>query len=418
MFDMDYWKEILHTLGRNKTRTFLTAFGVFWGLFLLTLLSGAGNAFRNGVMKGFEGNAKNSAFLWTQPTGKPAGGYSRGREWRITLGDVAELRRSLPGLKNIAPRLYERSSTKNVTRGPRSACFIVAGDEPAWREIEPLKILRGRFINAPDLRNKRKVCVIGRRVAEVLFLPGEDPIGKKVRVFGSFFRVVGVVAPVSAQDREKNETVHLPFTTLGGLLNVGDDIHYMGVTAAEGVSVATLEEQIIPFLKQRHGIAADDTQAVGHVNLERYYNKLQALFFGITALSWTVGIGSLAAGVIGICNIMLLVIRERTREIGIRRALGATPRQIRLQIVCESALLTFVSGYAGLSAGVGLLEMANRVFQKAAVQGEEGMFLNPSISLETAVAALVVLVVAGTFAGLLPARRAVNMKPVDAIQEE
>jgi len=418
MFDSDYWREILHTLGCNKTRTFLTAFGVFWGLFMLTLMTGAGNALRNGAMKDFEGYAKNSAYIWSQPTGKPGGGHSRGREWRITLRDVAVLRHKLPELKSIAPRLHAGSGAKNVVRGSRSASFSVVGDEPTWRDIEPMKILSGRFINGLDIREKRKVCVIGKRVAEVLFLPGEDPIGKKIRVFGGYFRVVGVVAPVSARDRQKNRTVHLPFATLGGLLNVGDDIHYMGVTAADGVSVATLEDRIIAILKERHGIATDDAQAVGHVNVERQYRKMKNLFLGISALSWAVGLGTLAAGVIGICNIMLLVIRERTREIGIKRALGATPRQVRLQIVCESALLTCVSGYAGLSAGVLVLEVANRVLKSASSTGEGSMFLNPFISLEAALAALAVLVAAGILAGLLPAHRAVRIKPVEAIQDE
>lgn len=418
MFDPDYWKEIFHTLGRNKTRTFLTAFGVFWGLFMLTLLSGAGNALRNGAMKDFQGYAKNSAYLWSQPTGKPWGGYSRGRQWQITLRDVAVLRHKLPELKSIAPRLHTGSGSKNVVRGSRSASFTVVGDEPAWREIEPMKLLSGRFINRLDIRGKRKICVIGKRVAEVLFLPGEDPIGKTVRVFGGYFRVVGVVAPVSARDRQKNRTIHLPFTTLGSLLNLGDGIHYMGVTAAESVSVATLEDRIIEILKKRHGIAADDEQAVGHANIERQYQKMRGLFFGITALSWAVGLGTLAAGVIGICNIMLLVIRERTREIGIKRALGATPGQVRLQIVCESALLTCVSGWAGLSAGVLALAVANRVLEQAAASGESPMFLNPSISLNAALTSLAVLVAAGILAGLLPARRAVRIRPVEAIADE
>ncbi|VVS91945.1 ABC transporter permease [Desulfoluna spongiiphila] len=418
MFDADYWKEIFHTLGCNKTRTLLTAFGVFWGLFMLTLLTGAGNALRNGAMKDFDGYAKNGAYLWSQPTGKPCGGYSRGREWHITLQDVAVLKHKLAELKSIAPRLHAGSGAKNVARGARSASFTVVGDVPSWRDIESMKILKGRFINGLDIREKRKVCVIGKRVAEVLFLPGEEPIGKKVKVFGGYFRVVGVVAPVSAQDRQKSRTVHLPFATLGGLLNLGDDIHYMGVTAADGVSVATLEERIIAILKERHSIAPDDAQAVGHVNIERQYRKMTSLFFGISALSWAVGLGTLAAGVIGICNIMLLVIRERTREIGIKRALGATPLQIRLQIVCESALLTCVSGYAGLSAGVVILEAVNRVLKKASVVGEGSMFLNPSISLDAALGALAVLVVAGILAGLLPAQRAVRIKPVEAIQDE
>ncbi len=420
MFDLDYWKEIFHTLARNRTRTFLTAFGVFWGIFMLTVMSGAGNSLRNGAMKGFEGYAKNSAYIWAQPTGKPHAGFSRGREWHINLRDIEVLKQRIPELKTVAPRLHGEGGTgNNVSRGERSASFSVVGDFPSWFEIEPMKIVRGRFLNPFDIREQRKVCVIGKRVAEVLFDPSENPIGKKIRVSGGYFRVIGVVRPVSAQDRQKNKTVHLPFTTLGRLFNLGDDIHYMGVTPRDGVRVSTLETKIIDVLKQRHAISPEDSQAVGHVNIERQYQKMTGLFFGISALSWAVGIGTLAAGVIGICNIMLLVIKERTRELGIRRALGATPRQIRLQIICESAVLTFAAGYTGLVAGVALLEIANRVLmQGAAESGEEAMFLNPSISLEAALVSLIVLVVCGVLAGVLPAHRAVGMKPVEAIQGE
>ena len=420
MFDADYWKEIFHTLARNRTRTFLTAFGVFWGIFMLTVMTGAGNALRDGAMKGFEGYAKNSAYLWSQPTGLPSGGLGRGRQWNITLKDIEVLRWRVPGVATIAPRVHGKASPgKNVARGDRAATFTVVGDCPEWLTIEPMRIVRGRFINRLDVSEKRKVCVIGQRVYEVMFAPGEDPIGKTLRVSGGYFKVVGVVRPVTAQDRRKNKTIHLPFTTLSSLFNTGDDIDYMGVTAREGVAVATLETQIIEVLKGRHKIARDDVQAVGHFNMERQYRKMTGLFFGITALSWIVGFGTLAAGVIGICNIMLLVIKERTREFGIKRALGATPMQIRLQIVSESAVLTFLSGYGGLLAGVALLEAANQVLlQSVAAGGESPMFSNPSISLDAALVSLLILLGAGLLAGLLPARRAVGIRPVEAIQDE
>ena len=419
MFDLDLWKEIISALKQNRLRSFMTAFGVFWGIFMLIIMSGAGRALENGVLEGVKGFATNSAFFWTERTSKPHEGFQRGRRWEYKNEDIEYIRQNVREVEYLSPRLFGWSQTgDNTVRGERSGTFNVYGDYPDYFKIDRWTPLQGRLLNEIDVLRRRKVCVIGERVLEVMFAPGENPIGGYLKLSGVYFQVVGVVHPetrINIGGGKKEETIILPFSTMQTTYNYGNVIHFFSVTAKPWSSVSKMEEKLKNVLKERHKIAPDDMQAVGSFNVEAEFRKFSALFLGIQILTWIVGIGTLMAGVIGVSNIMLVIIKERTQEIGIQRAIGATPGKIILHIVAESVFLTVMAGYIGLSLGVGLLELLNQFLESA---GDEVFFRNPQVNLGIALSSLTVLVVSGILAGLVPARRAIRIKPIEALRDE
>lgn len=419
MFDPDLWKEIISALKQNRLRSFMTAFGVFWGIFMLIIMSGAGRALENGVLEGVKGFATNSAFFWTERTSIPFEGFQRGRRWEYKNEDIQYIRQNISEVEYLSPRLFGwAQSGDNTVRGERSAAFNIYGDYPDYFKIDQWTPIKGRLLNKIDVQQKRKVCVIGERVEEVMFDKGEDPIGKYLKLSGVYFQVVGVIHPetrINIGGGKKEETIILPFSTMQTAYNYGNIIHFFSVTAKPWSSVSTMEEKLKNVLKERHKISPDDMQAVGSFNIEAEFKKFSALFLGIQVLTWIVGIGTLLAGVIGVSNIMLVIIKERTQEIGIQRAIGATPGKIILHIVAESVFLTVMAGYIGLSLGVGLLELLNKFLESA---GDEMFFRHPQINFGMAVAALAVLVIAGIFAGMVPAQRAIRIKPIDALRDE
>lgn len=421
MFDLDLWKEIISALKKNRMRSFMTAFGVFWGIFMLIIMSGAGKALENGVMDGIRAFASNSAFFWTERTSMPYEGFQRGRQWLYDNNDLEYIRRNVKEVEYISPRLFGPNSYSgnNTIRGERSGAFNIYGDYPDYFKIDPWTPLEGRLINEIDIQHKRKVCVIGERVRELMFDKKEKAVGEYLKVNGVYFQVVGVVkaeTQINIGGGQKEETVILPFTTMQRTYNFGDKIHFFSITAQKGTPVSKLEEKLKRLLKERHKISPDDNMAVASFNIEQEWVKFRNLFLGIQVLTWIVGIGTLFAGVIGVSNIMLVIIKERTQEIGIQRAIGATPGKIRTHIVAESVFLTTMAGYLGLSLGVGILQLINIVLESG--NPDEMFFRRPEISLEMALAALAVLVVAGVFAGLIPAQRAISIKPIDAIRDE
>lgn len=421
MFDLDLWKEIVSALKKNRMRSFMTAFGVFWGIFMLIIMSGAGRALENGVMDGIKAFASNSAFFWTEPTSKPYEGFQRGRRWNYKNTDIEYIRANISDVEYLSPRLFGGRSYDgdNTIRGRKTGAFNVFGDYPDFFKIDPWTPVKGRLINEIDILQNRKVCIIGDRVVEVMFEEDEDPIGEYLKINGVYFQVVGVVHPetrVNIGGGRKEETIIIPFTTMQKTYNHGDVVHFFSVTSDPGVPVSKVENRLKELLKERHHIAPDDLQAIGSFNIEVEWVKYMGLFNGIQILTWIVGIGTLLAGVIGVSNIMLVIIKERTQEIGIQRAIGATPGKVITHIVAESVFLTVMAGYIGLALGVGLLELLNFALQQGAE--DQIFFRNPEISFQMATAALAVLVVSGIFAGLIPARRAVSIKPIDAIRDE
>jgi len=423
MFDLDLWNEILSALKKNRMRSFMTAFGVFWGIFMLIIMSGAGKALENGVMDGIKAFASNSAFFWTERTGKPYKGFQRGRSWQYTNTDIEYIKTNVRDIEYLSPRLFGPSagSGDNTIRGKKTGSFNIYGENPEFFKIDPWIPVKGRLINEIDILHARKVVNIGERVVEVMFDEGEDPIGEYLKINGVYYQVVGVIkgeTRVNINGGRKPETIFMPFTTMQKTYNYGEDVHFFSVTSQPGVPVSQVEARLKELLKKRHTIAPDDVQAVGSFNIELEWKKYAGLFMGIQVLTWIVGIGTLMAGVIGVSNIMLVIIKERTQEIGIQRAIGATPGKVILHIVAESVFLTVLAGYLGLALGVGLLELLNMVLEANAGSSDDIFFRHPEISFQMAVGALMVLVVSGIFAGLIPARRAVRIKPIDALRDE
>jgi len=420
MFDLDRWQEIYHVLRKNKLRTFLTAFGVFWGIFMLVIMLGSGKGLENGVTQNFGDMATNSVFMWAQQTSIPYKGFPRGRRFNYENSDIQALQDGIPEIKYLAPRTnaggYDGSS--NVIRKLKSGSFPIFGDYPVLNFIDPVNMIKGRFIDDLDIKEKRKVVVIGTRVVELLFEKNEDPMHKYIQVQGVFFQVVGVFTSkrTGEQASNDNQRVHMPFTTLQRTFNYGNEIGFFNITSKDGIPVAIVEEKAMKILKARHSVAPSDDRAIGHFNLEVEYKKMRGLFTGIQVLVWIVGIGTLLAGIIGVSNIMLVVVKERTQEIGIQRALGATPMKVISQIITEAVVLTTFAGYFGLVIGVGLLELINFLLDQSGANTE--MFVHPGVDFKIAVTALTILIISGALAGLIPAKRAVSVKPIDALRYE
>jgi putative ABC transport system permease protein len=415
MFDLDRWQEIWLTITHNKLRSFLTAFGVFWGMFMLVVMVGAGVALQRGMSSQIEGFATNSCFVWAEQTSEPYKGLKKGRNWNLENSDIPLLINKIPEIQYLAPVLFGGGGTNNVTRNDKAGSYGVKGNYPSYNLIDESKMVYGRYINDIDIVEMRKVCVIGERVYQVLFPKDEDPIGKSIQVNGIYFQVVGVARHTSDINIGGNaeESVVLPFSTMQQAFNQGNKVHFMAITAQPGIKVKVIEDKIHEVLSAKHNISPKDKKAIGGFNIEDQFNMFLYLGIGIAVLIWVVGLGTLFAGAIGVSNIMLVTVRERTREIGIRRALGATPRNIIAQILSESIILTLIAGIAGLMVGVGLLSLVGM-----ALSHGDQFFKDPQISFSVAIAAFFILLIIGTLAGFIPANRAMNIKPIEAIREE
>ncbi|MDP4185704.1 MAG: ABC transporter permease [Bacteroidota bacterium] len=423
MFDIDRWNEIISALSKNKLRSFLTAFGVFWGIFMLVLMAGMGKGLENGIMHGVGKAAKNSAFMWTDNTSKPYKGFNRGRTWSFDNNDATYILQNVSEIENLSPRLFggSRMGGNNTVRGHRSGSFRLKGDYPDYINIEPVTPIMGRYLNNIDIQEKRKICVIGEKVQSQMFNAGENPIGQYLKISGIYFQIVGVVHPetnININGRTE-ESIFLPFTTMQQVYNLGNEIHLFCFTSKKGIPVSIAEAKMMKILRERHKVDPTDEQAVAHINLEKQLQQFNMLFLGISVLVWIVGIGTLLAGVIGVSNIMLVIVKERTQEIGVMRAIGATPRKIMSQIVAESVFLTTLAGFLGLAFAVGILALVSKALEPATQNPENDVFIiDPGISLHLALAALLILILSGIFAGMIPAHRALKMKTIDALRDE
>ena len=420
MFDLDRWTEIYQTLAKNKLRTALTAFGVFWGIFMLIIMLGAGRGLEHGIQKGMGDMATNSMFMWTQRTSMPYKGIPRGRFFNFNNEDTRAMLQQIPEISQIAPRIqgYAQDGNNNVVRNERTGAYTIQGDMPAYNIIDPVKVTKGRFLNPNDVNSNRKVAVLGKKVVADLYKADEDPINTYIRLQGVYFQVIGVFESRKNDNQAEydNQNIIIPFTTLQKTYNYGDAVGWYSITAKKGIPVSQMEAKIKQFLMKRHDIHPEDTRAIGSWNVEKEFTKMNNLFTGIAGLIWIVGIGTLLAGVIGISNIMLVVVRERTREIGIQRAIGARPAVIIGQILSESTILTLIAGYAGLVAGVAIVELVNYLLSMSG--GNTGMFANPEVDFSIAITALIVIVFCGLIAGIIPARKAIKIKPIEALRYE
>lgn len=417
MFDLDKIQEIWITITRNKLRSFLTAFGVFWGILTLVVMTGVGNGLERGVMNGIENFASNSCFIGSSPTAIPFKGFQKGRDWEIQHKDIAILKDSIPEIDLISPVLWGEIYNNNVVYKEHSGTFHVKGLHPNYALIEKQQLIYGRFINQIDMLKKRNVCVVGEKVYEKIFPRRANPLGKELSVNGVYYQIVGVtkgLSEVSIGDKLES-SVLLPFTNLQQLNNKGDIVHFFAATSKENSSAYYIEKRIKQVIKSINNIHPDDYKAVWSFNMEKEYNMYLNLFNGISLLVWIVGIGTLIAGIVGVCNIMLITVKERTREIGIRRAIGAKPAQIISQVMWESIALTTISGIFGLCTGVYTLYLANLIW----VQKQENMYIvSPMITFELGIVSIAILLASGVLAGIIPTVRALNIKAIDAIKDE
>ena len=414
MFDKDRWQEIFEALGKNKVRTILTGFGVGWGMTMLVLMMGAGKGLQNAVTFGFNAWATNSMFLWTQATSMPYQGFQKGRRFNLRNEDANALKAEIPELDLVCPRaqLGGYRGSNNIIRNEKTAAASIYGDIPDYFKLEKRDLKDGRFLNEEDQTQKRKVCVVGKRVVDMLFDPEEQVVGQFIRVNGVYFKVVGVYdTKRKGEDAEEDlQTVMIPLSTFQQTFNWGNIVGWFSLSAKDGYSIQALEPKILGVLKKRHSIHPDDDRAFGHWNLEQEFNKMNGLFIGINMLSLVVSLFSLFAGAIGISNIMLVVVKERTKEIGIRRAIGATPWNIKGQIILEAVFLTTIAGIIGIIFGVWVMHLVDVNF------GDSPQFLHPGVGLNLVLMAFGILLVVGVLAGLLPAARATQIKPVEALR--
>ena len=421
MFSRDKWSEILEALTTNWFRTLLTAFGVLWGIFILVILLAAGKGLENGVKQGFGGIATNTMFMWSQTSSKPYKGLPKGRRYNFKTGDVAALRENVPNLRFISPRnqLGGFGGGNNVVRGLKSGAFNVYGDYPEIIQQEPMDITSGRFINYSDIKEKRKVAIIGSGVQRELYEQGEEVLGSYIKINGVNFMVIGTYKKVGGGNgniEEAQKEIYIPFTSFSQAFNMGDTVGWMAITANDGSAITDLKTKVFEVIKSRHSIHPEDERAIGHFDLFEEFNKINGLFIALKAVAYFVGVLVLLSGIIGISNIMLIVVKERTNEIGIRRALGATPWSIRGQILMESIFLTIISGMAGIALATGIIALIN--MQLDGMDTSQMMFANPSVDLGVVFTALTILIVSGLLAGLIPAQNAIKVQPVDALRTE
>jgi putative ABC transport system permease protein len=421
MFDRENWSEILEALTANAFRTLLTAFGVFWGIFILVILLAASNGLENGVKKGFDGIATNTMFMWTQSTSKAYKGLPKVREYDFKNSDVEALKQKFPDLLYVSPRnqIGEFNGGSNVIRGTKTGAYTIYGDYPELVKQEQMDIVKGRFVNQQDILLKRKIAIIGRGVISEMYMGAEEVIGSYIKINGVNFMVVGVYKSKgnnngNAESAQKN--IFIPFTTFQQAFNFGDKVGWMALTANDDASITELKSGIMAFMRNRHSIHPDDERAVGNFDLFKEFQKVQDLFMVLKFIAYFVGTLVLLSGIIGISNIMLIVVKERTNEIGIRRALGATPGAIRSQILLEAISLTIIAGMFGIAVATGLLAILNMVLASMPTDGM--MFINPSVDLTVVFIALLILIGSGLLAGFIPAQTAIKVKPVDALRTE
>ena len=411
--DIDSYREVLDTLTRNKSRSFLTGFGVFWGVFMLVALMGGGAGLKELLQQNFAGFATNSAMVWAQSTGKAYKGFRKGRYWHMDYKDVERLKISVPELDVVSPVLFSNDGTAYC--GDRKATISANGVLPVYQRVVEPKMYYGRYIDEADIRDHRKVCVIQKKTYKELFPGGGDPCGKRIRIDNIYYQIVGVDYSSSNMNfgGEAGTTVYLPLTFMQQAYNRGNAVDMIAVTGRKGVVMSSITDCIRQTLARAHTIDPTDEQGVMVFNTEVLFQLLDNLFRGVNFLIWLVGLGTLLAGSIGVSNIMMVTVRERTTEIGIRRAIGATPRNILGQIISESIVLTLVAGMSGILFAVlvlQMLELANT---------EDGILAaHFQVGFWTAIVAALLVSVMGVIAGLAPAARAMSIKPVDAMRDE
>ena len=409
LFDSDTWQEIYGGIRKNKTRTIITIIGVLWGIFLLVTLLGASRGLENNFKTIFGDFATNSVFMWSQRTEKPFKGFQKGRNVRLTTNDVEILQNEYDEIKFIAPRSQTNST---ITRGFKSGSFNISGDLPVLDKVQKKDLIYGRFLNENDIRLKSKVCVLEEEIYKQLFEKDENPIGEIVIIGNIVYKVIGVYK--NGNISFDGQAAYVPFSTYQQVYNRVNKISWMMVTANEGVDIKQLEQDMLLTLKNIHKVDPEDKRAFGSANLAVEIGKITGFLTGMQFLTWFVGIATLIAGVFAIGNILLITVKERTKEIGIRRAIGAKPIEIRRQVVLESVFLTTIAGMLGIIFGGGVLFLLDSFLGS----GPDPTLVNPTVNIPIILIAFLILVILGTLIGLIPAYMATLVKPIDALRDE
>ena len=417
MFDLDRWKEIWETIARNRKRSIMTGLGVFWGIFMFTVMMGFGMWLGRTALSSLGSYSTNTTYFFTDQTSIPYQGIPSGRWWNFDMHDLEAIRQQVPDIKYAAAMNW--GGSQKVSHNERKGEYYLMGYTPDFQKINPQPLKFGRFINQPDMEGKRKVCVIGGQIWKELFPGGENPVGEVIKMNDLYLTVVGVMERGSTSiniGSNPETTIAVPNSLVQQLWNEGSSVDMITIMAEDDVRIQDIEEKCKRIIAANHIISPDDKKAISGFNLGEQFEKVNGLLNGISLLTWIVGLGTLLAGIVGVSNIMLVIVRERTQEIGVRRAIGARPWSIISQILSESFLLTFIAGILGLAAGVGALS----VFEKLiAATTELGSDMQPlQISFGLGITATLIIIAGSLLAGIIPASRAMKIKAVDAIREE
>lgn len=415
IFDTDRINEIWETIARNRRRSIMTGMGVFWGIFMFTIMMGFGMWLGRMSKAALGDYSINSVYLFADATSIPYEGMPSGRSWSLSTTDVDLIESKVAGVRNVAAINY--GGNQKVSYNDKKGEYFLMGYTPAFHKINPQKMKFGRFINDVDIENKRKVCVIGTKVWKDLFPGGESPEGKVIKMNNLYLNVVGVAMRGSnaiSLGASPETSVAVPNSLVQQLWNEGTSVDMLVVEADKNVKIKDVEDKCKRVIAANHIISPDDTKAIMGVNIAEQIDKMNGLFRGISLLTWVVGLGTLLAGIVGVSNIMLVIVRERTQEIGVRRAIGAKPWSIISQILSESFVLAFIAGIFGLASGVGILSLIEPLIAVGIGESMQSM----QITLGLGVVATLIIITGSIMAGIIPAARAMRIKPVDAIREE
>ncbi|UMB54482.1 ABC transporter permease [Lutibacter sp. A64] len=411
LFDSDTWQEIFSSIRKNKMRTGITIIGVMWGIFLLVVLLGAAKGVENNFNKLFGTFATNSVFIWAQQTSKPFKGFQEGKSLTLKMSDLENIKNEIEGLEFVVPRHQTQALAINNFK---SGTFGVFGDFPELDNVQKKDLVYGRFINDNDINEKRKVCVIEEEIYKQLFDKDVYPIGTYIKINNINYKVVGMYKEGQIGGGGPQGNIHIPFTTYQQVYNQGDNVGWMMVTGKPEYDITQIEADVKLLLRNLHKVHPEDERAFGSFNLGEMVKQVTGFLTGMQFLTWFVGIATLIAGVFAIGNILLITVKERTNEIGIRRALGAKPWEIKRQIILESVFLTSIAGALGIIFG-GLVLM---LIDATIGSGPEAVLNNPTVDIPVVIIAAITLVILGTLIGMIPAQTAVSIRPIEALREE
>jgi putative ABC transport system permease protein len=408
-------KEIIESIRQHKARSILTGFGIAWGMFILIVLLGAGNGFKTGILQMFGGYASNSIWVTGQWVSKAEiGGMQDGSRIRFDDDILRKLKKRFPQISSISSEVALENSNIIEYKGNTNT-FEVKGIDENYRNIKILEIGDGRFLNEKDYREQRRSVVIGSRVNEMMF-GNESAVGKQIGISGAYFQVVGVLGEGTLFGMMEQNSMYVPDVTLYNTFNPDKKFLTFGALLHEKTSVETFETQLRKFLAEEIGFSKDDRKALYVNNVQLQVKAFNSLFKGINGFLWVLGICFLLSGMIGVTNIMLVVVKERTEEIAIRKAIGATPDSILFLIIMEALIITLLFGLVGLLLGYAGMAVYNWVVL-ALQTGQEAVFSKASVEWYIVLSSFLILIVSGVVAGLFPAQKAAKIMPVEAFNK-